>query len=60
MLRALLSVAALALGVGFNVPSGLAGEPYENQWGPFYGTVVEAESSRPVTGAVIVVIWREG
>ncbi len=32
-------------------------EPYENQWGPFKGTVVDATTGQPIPGAVFTVIW---
>ena len=37
----------------------LAGQPYENQWGPFTGTVVDASTGAPIPGAVFTVYWME-
>jgi hypothetical protein len=34
-----------------------AGEPSENQWGPFTGTVVDANTKQPIPGAVFTVFW---
>ena len=31
----------------------------EEKWGPFRGTVVDAETGRPIPGAVILMIWYE-
>ncbi len=31
--------------------------PFENQWGPFTGTVVDAATGQPIPGAVFTVIW---
>ncbi len=31
--------------------------PFENQWGPFTGTVVDAGTGQPIPGAVFTVIW---
>ncbi len=34
-------------------------EPFENQWGPFTGTVVDEATGQPIPGAVFTVIWIE-
>ena len=34
-------------------------EPFENQWGPFTGTVVDAATGQPIPGAVFTVLWIE-
>ena len=46
--------ALLALSTGSQC---LAGQPYENQWGPFNGTVVDASTGAPIPGAVFSVYW---
>lgn len=35
----------------------LGREPYENQWGPFVGRVVDASTGKPIPGAVFVAMW---
>lgn len=51
--RAVLSSVAMLL---LSVTSG-ATPPFTNQWGPFTGRVVEAETGQPIPGAIFVVIW---
>lgn len=34
-----------------------AREPFENQWGPFTGTITDEVTGQPIPGAVFVVMW---
>lgn len=46
----------IALGTLLPVVSGCA-QTAPNQWGPFRGQVVDAETGTPIPGAVFVAIW---
>ncbi len=55
--RAAILVAAVTLVIVSAAARCQGREPYENQWGPFKGTVVDATTGQPVPGAVFTVIW---
>ena len=52
----IIAIASLLM-LGWGSASCEAGEPFENQWGPFSGRVVDAETGQPIPGAIFVVIW---
>lgn len=41
------------------LPSGNAGEPGENKWGPFRGQIIDVDTGQPILGAVALAIWLE-
>jgi hypothetical protein len=51
----IITAALLALAMG--AAPCPARQPFENQWGPFTGTVVDAATGQPIPGAVFTVIW---
>jgi hypothetical protein len=57
MRRAVIAGVTVLLAIVTSVSPCHGREPYENQWGPFTGTVVDAGTGQPIPGAVFTVIW---
>lgn len=47
----------LLLWLVFYAAPSWADHPFTNKWGPFTGTIVDAETDKPIPGAIFVVMW---